>query len=65
MEGESSQLSAGTGVLDVCRKCITGCTGAVGPVCSSAGHSVLVKPCVHLEPLSINFAYSEHSLLHS
>lgn len=43
MQGESSQLSAGTGVLDVCRKCIRGSAGAVGQVCSSAGHSVLVK----------------------
>lgn len=45
MQGESSQLSAGTGVLGVCRECITGCTGAVGQVCSSAGHAVLVEQC--------------------
>lgn len=56
MQGESSQLSAWAEVLDLCRQCITGCTGAVGQVCSSAGHSVLVSS-VQLKSMPINFAY--------
>lgn len=60
MGGESSQLSAGTGILDMCRKFTTGCTGAVGHVCSSAGRSVLVK---HLKPMPFHFACSAVSSL--
>lgn len=58
------QVSLSAGCWDwssgVCRKCVAGCSGAVGQVCSSAGHSVLVK---HLKPMPFHFAYSVSSLV--